>query len=85
MTVKKTQTIHVGVIRHKTGSNHYAAKSKAGLEKQVADFCREWWKDAYPDEHHGHQGLKDRAVINAYFNAMEGVESFDTGSAELEA
>jgi hypothetical protein len=37
--------VQVATISHKFGDNVYVSKTKEGLNKQVADFCREWWNE----------------------------------------
>ena len=35
--------IYVALIHHRHGINLYAATTEAGMRRQVADYCREWW------------------------------------------
>ena len=78
------EKIFVGVIEHKYGTNYYASRTQDGLEKQIADFCRDWW-DSFvslcdieiPDE--------PEAIIEIYFDGENagGWESYGYQETEL--
>lgn len=57
--------VHVGTIDHKEGTNVYATFSRATLMAEMADFCREWWKDA--DIAINHLTLSNEEIVHAYF------------------
>jgi hypothetical protein len=57
--------IFVGVIQHKHGDNVYAATTRDRLMKQIADYCREWWKSDGPDEP---MPEGDEDVVTQYFD-----------------
>lgn len=61
--------IQVATISHRHGVNGYASKTKKGIEKQVADYCREYWADAFPGEDPP-ADMKDSDAIDAYFEAV---------------
>lgn len=41
--MKKQTSVFVGVVEHRYGTNFYASKTWAGLRRQVAEYCREYW------------------------------------------
>ena len=43
------KTLQVAIIEHKHGTNTYVDDTFKGAEKQVADFCREWWSNEMGD------------------------------------
>jgi len=38
-------TVYVATISHRHGDNVYVSRTEEGLNKQVANFCREWWHE----------------------------------------
>lgn len=76
--------IYTATIDHQHGINHYASKTEAGLTRQLANFCREYWKDAFPNEADDPscQGkdLSDPEIVTAYFGAMDS-EFYSLGGA----
>lgn len=61
--------VHVGVIEHTKGMNTYAATTRAGLDSEMAEFCREWWHEI--SDPRDPASMKDEAVIDAYFEEHE--------------
>ena len=64
------QTVWVGVVDHKHGTNIYAATTDDGVYGQVADYCREWWSREMPEGSPAPTGLADYEVVRAYFDAQ---------------
>lgn len=66
------ETVWVGAIDHKHGTNLYAAITEDGLYAQLADFCREWWATDGPDAGHEVEPpaalATDREIVSAYFH-----------------
>ena len=58
-------TIQVAVTHHRHGEDVYLDWTKRGLDKQVADYCREWWGEWDFDEK---MPRSNKAVIEAYFD-----------------
>lgn len=80
--------VHVGSVFHKHGTNIYVSRTFAGLQKQIAGFCLEWWSDAeLPEAEDGtpkSEGMSDEQIIGAYFDVMgERDESYDVSTVEL--
>ena len=63
-----TLDIHVGHIDHRYGANIYAALSRAALMAEIAEFCREWWKEI--EDARDPQLLSDEDVSSIYFEAQ---------------
>lgn len=81
--------VYTAQISHKHGHNDYVAKTEDGLYKKLAQYCREWWKEAFPEESEDPscQGkeLTDKEIVDAYFEAMGDFgEYLDLGETELE-
>ena len=73
------KSIQIATINHEYGTNVYASKTREELNKQIADFCREWWNESVDDSE---PPESDEEVIDIYFkdeNAgwKEGVEYFE--------
>lgn len=71
--------IQTASIIHKYGTNDYTSRTDAGLEKQIAAYCREWWGEVasdLPDECSNADGdapsanMTDAQIIVRYFNVM---------------
>lgn len=71
--------IHIGKINHRHGINVYLAKTMEGLNKQLADYCLDYWKEFCK----GPAPLMNDDIIDQYFNKAEGSEWYDTETAEL--
>ena len=64
--------IHIAIIDHKHGRNVYATTTDDGLDSQIADYCREWWKRDGPTE----PMPEDRAaLIERYFDWCDEIGS----------
>lgn len=72
--------VHVGTIDHNQGTNGYAALSRATLLAKMANFCREWWKEARCDV--DHLTLSDEEVVHTYF-ANHGDDWYTTDCVAL--
>ena len=74
--------IFVASIEHSEGTNLYAARSATELQRQLAIYCREEWSaiglDGDPTT------MRDKDVIDDYFEAMEGEESYHIETVDLE-
>jgi hypothetical protein len=73
--------IHTAVVTHAHGVNFYTGVTEADVIKQVADWCRHWWK---------HEGLleddltdNDKDTIAMYFEHSAGEESYDLDESDL--
>ena len=58
-------SVHIAVVSHRHGMNVYAATTKYRLEKQVADYCRDWWIQVLGKDKKIPN--KDSEVIDVYF------------------
>ena len=61
-------TVHLAVIEHRHGFNHYAGATEAELTAKIAEFCREWWDET---DREGDAPEDDDACIEAYFQDHE--------------
>lgn len=67
------KTIYIAMVTHEYGATGFASDSKQGLDKKVADWCREY------DSSLVNEG-PDRFVIDAYFSEDgEGGKGFVNG------
>jgi hypothetical protein len=73
--------IFVATVSHRHGINAYAAKTRAGIQKQLADYCREWWDEAGLDP--VAEGTADSDIIDAYFEIC-GDEFYNLDETKLE-
>lgn len=82
--------IFVAVVHHAHGQDAYAAKSKDGLDKQIAGFAESWADDV--ESHEGDPGVVRKLYAEEkwvecwdyYFKYMEDRETVDFfGPAEL--
>ena len=64
-------TVHVAVIKHKHGHDVYTDTSEEGLDKQLAEYCREWWSDMGMEA----EDLSDEDTINKYFGDEDVIDS----------
>jgi hypothetical protein len=69
-------TIHIAVIEHRHGFNHYAGGTEQELDEKLAAFCREWWTETDRD---GEPPEDDSECIAAYFEDHE-TEWLTTGT-----
>jgi hypothetical protein len=65
---KKPITVHVGTLTHSHGTDVIVARSEKDFTRQLAAYCREWWKDMTA----GHTGRirkprRNADLIDAYF------------------
>lgn len=72
------EKVWVATVTHGDGTNIYLSKTDAGLRKQIANYCREWWptEDLPP--------VDDQQVMNLYFDGdndefVEGFEEVQVG------
>jgi hypothetical protein len=58
-----------GSIDHNDGTNHYFSLTKAGLEYQLAAYCRVYWWDDGPgrEDEESVPPLDDADCVNKYF------------------
>lgn len=59
------KTIYIAQISHKYGINIYAGKTSESVIKQVADYCREEWKNMVNNSTPPNENQK---VIEIYFS-----------------
>jgi hypothetical protein len=64
--VGKTIDVHVGVVEHKHGFNHYVAPTKEKLYAKIAEFCDEYQDDAGNPEAYA-KATTDQERVGAYF------------------
>ncbi len=76
------QQIHVAVIGHKHGSDVYLGDTAKALDRQLADFAKEYWE--YEGVKGDPSGLSDSDVVDKYFNKTRlSCESLDTMVAQV--
>jgi len=65
-------------ISHRHGTNFYVARTQKGLDKKVADYCREWWAEQVGEEP---VPETDSEVTERYFGVANnnGTEFLDLG------
>jgi hypothetical protein len=68
---KRPVTIQVCRVSHRHGTDVYLDWTKRGLDKQVADYAREWWGEWDFDEK---MPRSNKAVIEAYFDSEKNEE-----------
>lgn len=83
------QTIYIGVVTHRHGTNLYAGATEADVTLQLAEYCRDFW-DEIPDPDVCVQDppADDSDCITAYFKGFEEygfTESYDIEAVELVA
>ncbi len=82
--------IQIAIVSHRHGNNAYAAKTDAGLYRQLADYCREYWSEAFPDPDQDPSigddvNMTDRQIVDAYFEVMNDRGEFlDVNETDLE-
>lgn len=62
--------IWIASVSHRHGGNVYAATTRALLEREVARYCREWWKEI-GDDPAPSPDMTDDQIISTYFDAQE--------------
>jgi hypothetical protein len=75
--------VWVGVIETKHGANVYASRTRDGLVRQLADFCREYCLDAGLTAEKA-AAMPDQQVIDLYFEAVHGESVFIEPGVEVE-
>jgi len=65
----KNINFFTAIVNHKHGINWYASLTEEGLEKELADYCRESWDD-WGDDILPTIPKKDDEVISAYFEGL---------------
>lgn len=83
-----TVDMFVVVIEHRYGTNVGVHASRGDAVTEVAQFARNWWNDQLPvtmspDGGRPEIPADDGAVIDAYFHAMAGEESYTITSTPL--
>jgi hypothetical protein len=86
---KGMMTIHVATITHRHGEDVKVALSEAGLEKEIASYCRECWDEVsdYKGVPANVDGMTDEEINSTYFDAMsanEGGQYIDRSEQEVE-
>lgn len=61
--------IHVGVINNRQGFELYLATTEDGLNKQLANYCRDWWADGMAADQDPPK--TDKRAIELYFQDHE--------------
>jgi hypothetical protein len=81
----ETPRVWVATVHHKHGSNVYTAATEQMLMRELAEYCRESWKDAVGcDETVPSEPPEgDQAAIDLYFQALEGLEFAECDQAEV--
>ena len=60
--------VKIGIVTHRHGIDVFAGHTDKGLNKQLADYCREWWGELGVD----HRPPRDDSeTIEVYFRIME--------------
>ena len=59
--------IHVAHIDHPHGTNLYAAFSRDALMREVADYCREYWREI--SDERDPAAIDDEEIARSYFDA----------------
>jgi hypothetical protein len=65
----RSEELHAATVTHKHGDTLYLDRTEHGLRDQLADYCREWWKEVggrrgVPETP---EGLDDQETIDTYF------------------
>ena len=70
--------IHYASILHEYGADLYQDTTRAGLDRQIADWCRTYWEQEGISE--SPEGLSDEEVIEVYFahSEEEGVTYYES-------
>ena len=85
--------VYVMTIEHKHGSDSRVFRSEESALAALAAWAREWWPDESARFGPGHEyhmdpaafaELPDGAALAHYFDAMDGYESYDLQTCELE-
>lgn len=58
--------IAIAAISHRHGMDLMAAPSDSQLDEKLADYCKEYWCDWYPEE--PYEGMDNATVIEKYFS-----------------
>lgn len=65
------RNLHVAVVLHGSGTNTYTGPTEDDVRRQVAEWCREYWRDAGSPSAADPAGLSDEEVINDYFDGND--------------
>lgn len=71
--------VHLAIVSHRFGTNQYASITRAGLVKQIAEYCTDWWAEFSSDE----CPKNDEDIVQEYFNNAEDVEWCSMSETEL--
>ena len=61
------KTIQIATVDHNHGTNAYIGDTIEEVNKQVAEFCSEWWEDEIPEDIEYPEG-NNKLIIELYFN-----------------
>lgn len=61
--------IYVATIDHCKGYDFYLATDEKDLERQIAEFCREFWFEQFDSD--PEEGMSDSDIIESYFNEAQ--------------
>lgn len=76
---KTKNKIQVLVITHKHGTNFYAAKTKKGIQKELFNYVKAWWKEEMIHE----MPKGEIQAIEEYFESVSESEAYTLGETEI--
>lgn len=60
------KTIQIATVEHKFGTNTYVGDTIEEVNKQVAEYCTDWWGNEIPKDVNYPEG-NDKQIIEIYF------------------